>query len=913
LAESGGRNVKTWVTMYRFRYVFVLVLAVLYLWSLATHSLELPINKWVVVNRDSQPGYVWSALVYVPTREQILHWGAEEGNKSRNDVRAFDVKTGRWLSDYPSDPPTAATGTSYGGVGTMLPSGRPQPYYVIQGVCWDSRRQQLVYTMKGLMAAYNPSAKTWTNLHARTSMPYPVCYYSGKEVTIGTGFPGGPPIYGIGTCYDPENDEIILFPHFDAKNVTLRDVTGQITGHYGTFRYSFADSTWRCVSSELGNDSQVKTRLALLGVMGKTSAAMDVLWVLRRRPDRNHAEATARRLSEAATELERMPLGTQIKNSLAPVLPLLKTAASFVTEGRLEQGMKAGCSALWVMNEVLARLLCVEPPPRTAARMVYDARNKAIVLFGGQTNLCRSDIGEGLKYSGLNDTWLYDVRSRQWREIARDRRPPRTRIPVLDYDPQSGLVLLVTLEGRPPRAALWTLDISREEWSKRYEQEFPGTVATRSGQGSESPKAHMPAYMGAFDAKSRLFIIVQPEKEGQVTYAMKIDLSQLPAEPAPLFEPEPPIKPFQTDVADDPTWVAGLAELPANTWVQAKPPKEPARRDWGIISVDPVRGWVAYFGGGHSTHQCNDVAVYWTGANRWENTAGEHNGHIPNNEWEGSTLGHRGGPATGHQRNTYQTFDGRMFLFYGTADRPSNYVFHADPDYARLYDFDRGGVWREIKIEKAERPARSPAGCHVSVTDPKGRLFTLLGEAPYYYAPNFVRYFVSCLDLNENALTLKEVPKPFPEQRGLGEGRPFCYLSDQNQILLMNAKPVDPAKNYSDDPKKCPLRQITFLYDVASNSFRELPARRTPPVHAVQVVEYCEAQKCLLAIVGNQQWVYSFEKQTWSEMPLVTDGGKMSFQAPYGQMVWVAKYGVFVNFDGRTWILRPEFGQLKFD
>ena len=424
----------------------------------------------------------------------------------------------------------------------------------------------------------------------------------------------------------------------------------------------------------------------------------------------------------------------------------------------------------------------------------------------------------------------------------------------------------------------------------------------------------MPMYMGGFDAKDRLFVVMQSEKGSQATYALKLDLGKLPAAPAPAAEPEPPIKPYEPDLADDPAWVAKLKALPANTWVQAKPPKEPNRRDWGITSVDPVRGCLVYFGGGHSSYQCNDVAVYSVGGNRWVTGAGDHNGHVPNNEWEGSTLGHLGGPPTGHQRNTYQSFDGRMYLFYGTQDKlPGNYIFHADPDYARFYDLDRGGVWRDLKIGGIERPEKVPPALYVSVTDPKGRLFTMIGEVPHYYAPNVTRYFVSCLDLNENRLVIKDVPKPFPEQRGLGEGRSFCYASDRDQIVIMNGKPEDETKAFSPDPKKFPLKQVTFAYDVKAGTFSELPAKKTPPVRAVQVVEYCEAQKCLFAMIGNQQWVYSFEKGDWAELPLASEPGGVKFQSPYGQLVWVAKYGVFVNFAGSTWVMRPDFSQVKWE
>ncbi|HOX05332.1 MAG TPA: kelch repeat-containing protein [Planctomycetota bacterium] len=898
----------------------ILGLAVPFAAALPLAAGELPANKWTRLETKAEPGYVWSGPVWVPSRGQLLHWGGQEhGKPSRNDVRAFDAAALDWASDYESDPPSGASGQSYAGVGGMAKSGRPRPYYVIQGGCWDSKREQLVYTMKGLMAAYDPKAKTWKDLGAKTVMPWPVEYIT-DTIAFKTETPGGPPVYGVGTCYDPENDEIVLFPHFDAKNRMLRDATGQITGHYGTFRYSFKDNAWTLVSDSIGSDEVKAARKGLVAVMAKVSSAMDAAWVLNRKPDPAKAAEAAKQVEAAAGELEKLAVPADAKAGLAPVAGLLKSAAAALSGGKAGDAMKPARDALWAVNEALDGALRVEPPARTAASMVYDPKNKCIVMFGGQTTVSRTDIGAGLAHTGLDDTWLYDVKTKQWREVAKANRPPRTRIPLLAYDPESGLVLLVTISGNvwdsrvPRKVALWTLDAAKGEWSKRDEQPWVGEIVTNSGGGSEGPKAQMPMDMFGFDAKNRLLLVMQPFKGGQLTCAMKLDLAKLSSEPAPAAQPAPPIKPYAPDLTDDPAWVAKLKALPANTWVAAKPPQEPSRRDWGIITVDPQRGCLVYFGGGHSSYQCNDVAVYSVGGNKWVTGAGDHNGHVPNNEWEGSTLGHRGGPPTGHQRNTYQSFDGRMYLFYGTQDKlPGNYIFHADPDYARFYDLDRGGVWRDLKIGAIERPEKVPPALYVSVADPKGRLFTLIGEAPGYYAANNIRFFVSCLDLNENKLVVKDVPKPFPEQRGLGEGRPFCYASDRDQIILMNGKPEDASRNYSEDAKKFPLKQVTYAYDFKENKFSELPAKKTPPVRPVQVVEYCEAQKCLLAVLGDQQWVYSFEKGDWAELEMKTEGGKMGFQHPYSQMVWVAKYGVFVNFAGNTWVMRPDFSQVKWE
>lgn len=878
---------------------------------------ELRANQWVRLADRVEPCYEWSAPLWVPARGQLLHWGGSFGKGgSPNDVRAFDSANCTWISDYESDPPSGLMAPSYKGAGSMLASGRPRPAHVLYGGCWDSKRNRLVYTMKGLMVAYDPATKTWQDMGARTVMPWPVSYVTDSIVSTNE-TPGGPPVYGVGTCYDPHNDEIILFSHFDAKDITMREITGRIKGHYGTFRYSFADNTWRPVSDTFGSEPVRSIRQALTNTMGHVSAAMDILWVARRHPTPEGIKAATGHLTQGA--LIRKAMG-KWSAEINPSVELLTNAERLLADGKIDDAIAALRRALWALEEILDVALRVDPPARNAASMVYDPRNHCIVMFGGQTPLARPDIGAGLTYSGLDDTWLYDVQTRQWREISSTQRPPRQRIPLMAYDPESGLVLLVTISGNvwdrkvPRTVALWTLDVAKGKWSKRNEQTWPGEIVTYSGGGSEGPKAQMPMDMFGFDPKARLLVVMQPFKGGQVASAMRLDLAALPVIEIASVDPMPPLPPFEPDLTDDAAWVERLRNLPANTWVAAKPPQEAARRDWGTISVDPVRGCLVYFGGGHSSYQCNDVAIYGVGANRWFTGSGEHNGHVPNNEWEGTTLGHRGGPPTGHQRNTYQAFDGRMYLFYNTTDKlPGNYVFHADPGYARFYDIDRGGVWRDQKIATIESPDKVPPHLYVSLTDPKGRLFSLIGEIPHYYAPNITRYFVSKYELDSDRVVTCEVPKPFPEQRGLGEGRPYCYAPDRNEIIIMGGKPQDPGMNFSPDTKKIPLNQVTFAYDVAANSFRELPARRIPPVQAIQVVEYCEPQGCLLAVIGDTQWLYSFKHGNWVELPLQAAEGQMRFQKPYGQMGWVEKYGVFVNFSGATWVMRPDLSQISWD
>ncbi|MDD4888946.1 MAG: hypothetical protein PHU85_03380 [Phycisphaerae bacterium] len=892
-------------------------------------SAGLPMNKWVKLPATSQPGYLWSAPVYVPARGQVLFWGSAHAatggavgflsGTSRNDVVAFDAAALAWASDYPSDEKAPVGIAGVGGVGAMLPSGRPRPAHVMQGVCYDSKRGQVIYTMKGLMAAYDPGAKTWKDLGARTVMSdgggQPA---SGQAAPAPVEYPGGPPVYAIGTCYDPVNDEILLFPHFDAKNIALRQATGQISGHYGTFRYSFKDNLWRQAGDTLGTEQTRKARADLLAAMAKVSNAMDAAWRLNRRPDPVAAAEAARQL-EAAVEAA----GDQ----RTPVAERLKAAGAALAAGKPGDALQPLRDSLWAMNAILDTTLRIEPPARCGAPMAYDAKNQLIVMFGGHTNLARTDLPPGTPNvqsyeTGLNDTWVYDCKSRQWRELACANRPPAgtlvSKMPMLAYDPASGLIVLVSLttSGRPPRqeckAVLWTLDAAKGEWLQRDTQDWPGRLAVvGSGGGSSYPGAEMPTSVLALDEKAKLLLIVQREKSGSDTCAMRLDVGKLPTAPAPTWAAPPPIRPQEVP-GEDPAWVARLKDLPANTWVRAKPKQEAKRRDWGNLSVDPVRGWVVYFGGGHSTWQVNDVAVYSVGANAWAPAVGDFNSYITPQGWEGSTLGYRGGPACGHQRNAYQSFDGRMYLLVGTDENPSagrslwspwNFTFHAERDFVRFYDIDRGGVWRETRIATIERPEKVPYQTNVNLADPAGRLINLIRTG----GGDSARMFAAVYDVGPDKLTVREVPAPLPPVWEIGESRPFCYVAGEGSVFYMSAKP-DQAATAPQGGKR-PMKQATYLYDVGKNAFRELRPAHTPPAASVRVVEYVDSQKCAWAIVGDQQWVYSFERNDWAQMPLVVEGGGMWFQTPYGQMVWVARYGVFVNLGGGTWIMRPECGR----
>ncbi len=851
---------------------------------------DLPVNRWVQLEAKAEAGYTYSRPIYVPSRGCVLHWGAVCGGDwrpwMRNDVRAFDAAGGRWVSDYPpaAKLPGLKTHSSFGkgvtymGSGEMLDCGTPAPSMIANGVCYDSKRGQVIYTMKGLMAAYDPRRRKWRDMKA-------------KAVLNGREYAGGPGVYGVGTCYDPVNDEIVMFPHWGGRNTDLRDATGQMSAHCGTFVYRFTDNAWRRAGETFGSEAIRNARREVVATMGRWSRRLDEAWKLRRR-------AEAAKEQELLKELARLSPGRQ--GELPP-----RAGAS-----RMESVLRLGSAALRGLEARLNGPLRVEPPPRCGTPLIYDPRNRVIVMFGGHDGLVRTDLGPAGHPGALSDTWLYDVTARQWRELACKRRPTATLWPKMVYDPASGKVLLVTLHRardrkEKPRVVIWGLDVAAAEWSRLREEPWPWEIVRSHGTGGAGV-----VYEVALDEKARCLLLTQNVMENRApreqVFAFRLDVGRMKPAPAPQWIAPPPVRPIEIP-PDDPAWLAKLKSLPANRWVHAHPPREAADRGWGMAACDPVRGWMVYFGGGHATYQVNNVAVYVVGANRWVTTAGDHNDWVPPVGWGGVAMGFRGGRHAHHQRNEYVAIDGRMFWSMGTGSRRwrAEEEKRPGPRYAWFHDVDRGGVWRQVEIGKVDVGEKVPGTYGRScVVHPDGRVFGFGGALEPYDGRFFAgESYFSVYDVYANTLSIRKVPPPQP---GITyECRPFCTLPDRDQIFF-----------YECVARKGKIeRQGTWVYDIKANRFTNLRAKRHPPDEP-GTVEYLDGQGAVFAAIGrDQQWVYSFRHNTWAPLPLEADG-RFAFDPVYTQLVYVAKYGVLVSVGAAsrgTAVMRPDVSAVKWD
>ncbi|HUU23614.1 MAG TPA: kelch repeat-containing protein, partial [Phycisphaerae bacterium] len=235
------------------------------------------------------------------------------------------------------------------------------------------------------------------------------------------------------------------------------------------------------------------------------------------------------------------------------------------------------------------------PRPRAHARMVYDAKNKRIVLFGG-------DALDRL----LGDTWVYDPAMQNWEE----RRPKLSPSPRsgyrMAYLPKSGKVLLIDGYGYKGSGEMWAYDARDNEWQLLAEGGAP------RGPAQARDWFPLPAAANGDDLVVTFF---RDGKAGLGTYAARIDASRVDHDGTaklgvpPLTESSYPI------ATEDPQWFEGnappadpaaeedwLKKLPANTWVVRQAPNWPKieygrSRCWGTCALDTAGNEILSIGG----------------------------------------------------------------------------------------------------------------------------------------------------------------------------------------------------------------------------------------------------------------------------------------------------------------------------
>ncbi|MCX7589993.1 MAG: kelch motif-containing protein [Kiritimatiellae bacterium] len=134
------------------------------------------------------------------------------------------------------------------------------------------------------------------------------------------------------------------------------------------------------------------------------------------------------------------------------------------------------------------RVMHLPLPPEMGSRVGHslgvDPAAGKLVLFGGSKDggwvWVKSDRAEAYRRMVMNDTWVFDIAKRTWKQAKPGTNPPRGA-PLVDhlpapmvYHPPSGTILMLRQpldeyepdNTRWPPAELWSFDATAEEWSR---------------------------------------------------------------------------------------------------------------------------------------------------------------------------------------------------------------------------------------------------------------------------------------------------------------------------------------------------------------------------------------------------------------------------------------------------------------
>jgi hypothetical protein len=354
------------------------------------------------------------------------------------------------------------------------------------------------------------------------------------------------------------------------------------------------------------------------------------------------------KLKEARAELAKAGggddkyLAGQVTLALAQldkVAPAVEGVGSRTTPEKLA-ALRAARQAL----EWAADLLDCEPPGRALAMPAWDAKSGLFVVFGG----------DHLDYLS-NELWTFDPKETVWRQ----RHPKPAPEPRGDHVFESAGDGKIKMRAgyvyhRPTPgwdsytwvhagADEWVYDLAADSWT--------GPAGTQAAAGDER--------------------FYRPGGGGPDNFT---------AGPRP----------------DAAAHAQVLAALPANTWVDLKPPKRAWGRDWGTMALDPDRDMIYWYSGGHCVYSGADVLHYHMATGRWDQPVETElgPGYMGGGESIPGWTFNRRAWICGHSWNSYgydpelkrMVVNGRQGLNNKHHD-PHTYVY--DPD---LGDWEKRGL-----------------------------------------------------------------------------------------------------------------------------------------------------------------------------------------------------------------------------
>jgi hypothetical protein len=438
-----------------------------------------------------------------------------------------------------------------------------------------------------------------------------------------------------------------------------------------------------------------------------------------------------------------------------------------------------------------------EPPPRMSTRLVCDTRNNVMVMFGG----------DGQSHY-LADTWIYDMRGRQWKQSRAAVGPAPRAGHFTVYDPGTGWVIIGGGYNREDLTDMWAYDAAAERWMKLKGKAPAGWHVTADLMPRENLIVLTTAAKPTGDRMS--CNEVYPVR---TTWAFKVrreGLVDSGIEPrAQQSMPKRPIGEATGGTRPDPVRADRQAErirdMPANQWVLFDGAgRTGVLRTWGSCSFDSDKGRIIYWGGGHCGYGGSDYDLYDVEQNTW--IASPKVAEYPERAWDrgvnAAGVTFRGVPFVRHGRKVYAYDPVSKFIINtktilltaGYEPELLREVEPRNPDLGAGEAFTRSSYRKWVttthdpSTERTELLCSGVPGLDLTVTTPHGVMgvdhyWDIVEEKVRTNAPNSVYL----LDVARREW--RKLPNPGPWPQNLYEMTSLVYDSKRDQLILHGGGP----------------------------------------------------------------------------------------------------------------------------
>ena len=547
-------------------------------------------------------------------------------------------------------------------------------------------------------------------------------------------------------------------------------------------------------------------------------------------------------------------------------------------------GRTVGYTCTWIYEcETLAwRRLDgeVEPPPRMSSRLVCDMCNQVLVLFGGdaQTHY-------------LADTWIYDTRTRRWRQTQAPGGPPPRAGHFAIFDSQTGWIIIGGGYNREPLTDMWAYSASEDRWVQLRGEVPLGWYIT----ADIDPQESLIVLTTSTESKEtgrgcdELFL-------KRTTYAFKVDPEGLvdagvtPGHHAPM-----PKRTSRESAGTEPddrrraVQAQRLATMPDNEWVLlAEVGRAAPLRTWGSCAFDADQGQIIYWGGGHCGYGGNDYDFYDIAEHTWISSPAL--ADYPPRPWNRGInlagVSFAGAPWVRHGRKVY-AFDllsGKIintklvYLTAGYDPEPLRACQPRRPNFGEGENFETSGYTKWVtwsydrEAEEWELLCSGLPGLDLTVSTPHGVMAVDHNWGAVNAADRADMVTFEGRRVVENAVYLldvagrrwKKLSGPGPWPQNLYEMTALVYDSERDRLLLHGGEVA---------------RDELWAFDLGAGQWAQIEPRMEtpagkPPVCRREAV-YIPEEDALFTCsspAGDEDhvgvYVYLVEENTWRRVEI---------------------------------------------